>query len=99
MTSGDFAASWPASSSTAASSSSTGTTRVTKPIRSASAASTRRPVIISSSAFFGGIDRMSGTVIMYGHSPTSISGVPNWASSAATTRSQASASPNPPARA
>jgi enoyl-CoA hydratase/carnithine racemase len=46
----------------------------------------------------GGIERHSGTVIMYGHSPTSISGVPNVASSAATTRSQLSASPKPPAR-
>ena len=99
MIGGDFAASVAASSSTAASSSSTGTTRLTNPMRSASSASTRRPVIISSSAFFGGIDRISGTVIMYGQSPTSISGVPNWASSAATTRSQASARPNPPARA
>ena len=68
-------------------------------MRSASSASTRRPVIISSSAFFGGIDRMSGTVIMYGHRPTLISGVPNCASSAATTRSHASARPKPPASA
>ena len=60
---------------------------------------TRRPVIISSSAVFGGIERSSGTVIMYGHSPTLISGVPNTASSAATTMSHAHASPKPPASA
>ena len=40
----------------------------------ASAASTRRPVVISSSTFFGGIERSSGTVIMYGQRPTLISG-------------------------
>ncbi len=44
-------------------------------------ASTRRPVIIRSSAVFGGIERSNGTVIMYGHRPTLISGVPNTASS------------------
>ena len=36
---------------------------------------------------------------MYGHSPTFTSGVPNCASSAAITKSHASASPNPPASA
>ena len=93
-----FDASVAASSSTALSSSSTGTTRA-KPMRWASSALTRRPVIISSSATFGGMERVSGTVIMWGQRPTSISGVPNWASSAATTRSQARARPKPPARA
>ena len=68
-------------------------------MRSASSALTRRPVICSSSTFFGGIERSSGTVIMYGHSPTLTSGVPNCASSAAITKSQASASPKPPASA
>ena len=41
----------------------------------------------------------AGTVIMYGHSPTLISGVPNTASSAATTRSHVHARPKPPASA
>ena len=84
---GDFDANMRVRSSTVASSSATGTTVFTKPIRSASAAPTRRPVSISSSAFFGGIERMSGTVIIIGHRPTSISGVPNSASSAAMTKS------------
>src|SRR3954468_675391 len=99
MIAGDLDASDDASSSVSASSSSTGTTLVTNPIRSASSAFTRRPVNISSSAFLGGMDRTNGTVIMYGQSPTLISGVPNWASSAATTKSHDSARPNPPASA
>ena len=69
MISGDFAASSAASASTVASSSATGTTRCTKPMRAPSSADTRRPVIIRSSAVLGGIDRSSGTVIMYGHKP------------------------------
>jgi hypothetical protein len=54
---------------------------------------------MSSNAFFGDIARMSGTVIMWGQRARVISGAPNTASSAATTRSQARASPNPPASA
>ena len=99
MIAGDLDARAEASSSVSASSSSTGTTLVTNPMRSASSAFTRLPVSISSRAFFGGIERTNGTVIMYGHRPTLISGVPNWASSAATTKSHDRASPNPPANA
>ena len=54
---------------------------------------------MSSSAFLGGMERMSGTVIMYGHRPTLISGAPKRARSEATTRSQARARPRPPAMA
>ena len=99
-TAGDLAASVAASSSTVASSSSTGHDLVDeadalgldRAARAGRSSSARAP---SS----GGIERISGTVIMYGHSPTSISGVPNTASSAATTRSQARARPMPPASA
>src|SRR5438046_10195298 len=99
MIDGDLAASDDVSSVTAASNSGAGTTRFKKPMRSASAASMRRPVNINSNAFFGAIDRSNGTVIMYGHNPTLISGVPNWLSSDAMTQSWASATPQPPAHA
>src|SRR5437016_11688672 len=98
MIAGDLEANDEVSSSTASSNDAAGTTRFTNPMEEASAASMRRPVSISSNAFFGGIDRSSGTVIMYGHKPMSISGVPNWASSAAITKSQERARPKPPAR-
>ena len=49
-------------------------------------------------ADLGGIERMSGTVIWYGHRPMSISGAPKVESSEATTKSHDSASPKPPAR-
>src|SRR2546430_16282773 len=99
MIADDLAASDDVSSVTAASNSDAGTTRFKKPMRSASAASMRRPVNINSNAFFGAIDRSNGTVIMYGHNPTLISGVPKWLSSHAMTKQTASASPNPPANA
>src|SRR6266849_457927 len=68
-------------------------------MRTASAASMRRPVSERSSAARLPTTRWSGASAMYGKRPTSISGVPKRASSAATAKSQAATSPRPPASA
>ena len=81
------------------SSSDLATTRDTAPSRRASSGLMIRPVIISSRTALAGMARSSGTVIIIGHRPTSISGVPSLASSTQIVMSQATASPNPPARA
>ena len=69
------------------------------PQRSPSAAGTRRPVSMRSSATLRGRSRATTAVIMNGQSPRLTSGIPISTSSAATTRSHASMSPNPPASA
>src|SRR6267143_603493 len=68
-------------------------------MRTASSASMRRPVRERSSAARRPTTRCSGASAMYGKKPTSISGVPKRASSAATAKSQAATSPRPPASA
>lgn len=82
-----------------ASSAAAGTTLLTSPAASASAASSLRPVSIISRVRLRPTLRTSSAVIIIGHSPTWISVVPNTAVSAATTRSQATIRPRPPARA
>ena len=97
---GELAAMAPAISSAVASAVPAGTSRSASPIRSASAAFTRRPVSSRSAARPTPSRRMDSWVPPQpGTRPTVASGSPNCAVSSATTRSQFSASSQPPPRA
>src|SRR5207245_1998063 len=82
--------------STSALSWSSGTTRVASPNCCASRAEIVRPVRIRSSAACGPTKRGSITIATGGKQPSLISGWPNCADSAATTKSQKVASSQPP---
>ena len=69
------------------------------PISAACAAEILSPVMMSSSPRLRGTLRKIVAMIIIGHRPTLISGVPSCASSAAMATSQATTSPSPPASA
>ena len=98
--SGPLAAILPASSRTLVISSAAGTTWSARPMRSASAAEMRSPVKHSSLALATPTRRARRWVPPKpGMTPSATSGWPNFALSAATMKSQASASSQPPPRA